>query len=88
MCKDENENENENGTEGEYTNIRIEANIDTMADDEDPTYQFFLCYTNLNGGAERMLLDAEDENNAKFEAAAHCEIEESYFDGDDKFQWD
>ncbi len=72
----------------EYTDIRIEVMIDTMAGPDDPTHQFFLCYTNLNGLPNRQLLDAEDESNAKFEAAGYCEIDESYFDGDGKIIWE
>ncbi len=72
-----------------YTDIRIEAReVGFDEDTEESTYEFALCYTNLNSQPTRMVLDAEDEPSAKLEAAVLCEIDESYFDGDDKFQWD
>ncbi len=73
----------------QYTNIRIEANLGEFDDDDEVQhYDFVLCYTNLNGVPERMSLDAEDEADAKFEAAGHCEIDMSYFDDPEKIIWE
>ena len=67
--------------EGEYTDIRIEAQLTGDIDEgtNDPIGQFVLCYTNLNQQPERMRLDATDQASAVFEAAGHVEKPEEFF---------
>ena len=72
-------------SEPDYTNIRIEAQMTGEINEEtdEPIAEFVLCYTNLNQVPERMALDAEDQANAAFEAAAHVEKDESFFNEKD-----
>jgi len=76
----------EKKSEGEYTNIRIEAQLtgETDEDTDEPIAEFILCYTNLKGQSERMKLDATDQSNAIFEAAGHVEKPESFFSEKDE----